>query len=130
MSIEPDDVDLVQEVSTGWGVASEGGVTVALDLEVTEELRREGLARDLIRVVQDARKSAGLDVTDRIRLGVEAGPVVAAALAAHREAVAGETLALEVRDVEVDPNRVDTSIEGEAVRISLVRFEAGGSANA
>ena len=130
VALMSDDVDLTQDIKQGWGVASEGGVTLALDLELTDDLRREGVARELIRAVQDARKSAGLDVTDRIRLGVEAGPVVAAALAEHRDAVAGETLALEVRDVEVDPNRVDTSIEGEAVRISLVRFEAGGSANA
>jgi isoleucyl-tRNA synthetase len=96
VSIGPDDVDLVQEVATGWGVASEGGLTVALDLEVTEELRREGLARDLIRVVQDARKAAGLHVSDRIVLAVEAEGEPAEALARHRGLVAGETLAVDV----------------------------------
>ena len=54
-------------------MASEGGITVALDLELDDALRREGLARELVRLVQDARKAAGLDVSDRIELGVEAG---------------------------------------------------------
>ena len=58
----PDDVELAQEVLEGWGVASDGGVTVALELELTPELRSEGLARELVRVVQDARRTAGLAV--------------------------------------------------------------------
>src|SRR5207247_2143376 len=66
ITLSPEDVDLVQETKEGWGVASEGGLTVALDLEVTRELRLEGLARELIRFVQDARKAAGLEVSDRI----------------------------------------------------------------
>ena len=76
-SSTPDDVDLTQEVREGWGVASDGGITVALDLELTEELRREGLARELVRRVQDARKAADLDVSDRIELGVASGGSVA-----------------------------------------------------
>ncbi len=50
----------------GWSVASDAGATVALDLEITPELRRAGLARDAIRRIQEARKNSGLDVADRI----------------------------------------------------------------
>ena len=69
-----DDVDLAQDVREGWGVASDGGLTVALDLDLDEDLRREGVARELVRVIQDARKDAGLDVSDRIQLGVAGRP--------------------------------------------------------
>ena len=96
--LSTDDVDLVQETESGWGVASEGGTTVALDLDVTPELRREGLARDLVRAIQDARKAAGLEVTDRIELWVEASGEAAEALAEHRGWIAGEVLAIVLED--------------------------------
>ena len=109
--LAPDDVDLAQEVREGWGVASEGGVTVALDLEVSAELRREGLARELVRVIQDARKAAGLDVTDRISLGVETSGEVAAALAEHATVVAGETLATNLAST-LEPRRAPSGRGG------------------
>jgi isoleucyl-tRNA synthetase len=96
--LEPDDVDLVQETRAGWGAAAEGGLTLALDLEVTPDLRLEGLARDVVRLVQDARKAAGLDVTDRIELAVDASGEVAEAVAAHREWIAREVLATRLED--------------------------------
>jgi isoleucyl-tRNA synthetase len=73
-----------------------GGGFVVLDTARTPELEQEGLARDLVRAVQQARKDAGLDVSDRIVLEVGGDPEVAVALAAHRDLVAGETLAAEV----------------------------------
>ena len=121
LSLSPDDVDLSQEVPEGWGVASDGGMTVALDLELTDELRREGLARELIRGVQDARKAAGLDVSDRIALGISASERIAQALAEHRDAVAGETLAVDLADRALDGEafRQDLDVDGEPVAISL-----------
>ncbi|HEV8682821.1 MAG TPA: isoleucine--tRNA ligase [Actinomycetota bacterium] len=98
ISLTPGDVDLVQETRAGWGAAAEGGLTVALDLEVTPDLRLEGLARDLVRLIQDARKAAGLEVTDRIDLAIEASGKTAEAVAAHREWIAGEVLAVRVDD--------------------------------
>ena len=119
VSLGPSEVDLSQEVREGWGVASEGGITVALDLHLTDDLRREGVARELIRAIQDVRKSAGLAVADRIQLGVEGGPTVSEALVAHRDTIAGETLAVDVIQGEVEGTTVDSTIEGEPVRISL-----------
>jgi isoleucyl-tRNA synthetase len=119
----PGDVELAQETSEGWGVASEGGLTVALELELTDELRREGLARELVRLVQDARKAAGLDVSDRIALGLQATGRAAEARDAFLEEIAGETLATEisaepVRDAELEQR---ASVEGSEVTISLRR---------
>ena len=73
-----------------------GGGFVVLDTEVTPELEREGLARDLVRAVQQARKDADLDVSDRILLEVSGDDEVTAAVEAHRALVAGETLAEDV----------------------------------
>jgi len=121
VTLTPDDVDLAQEVSEGWGVASDGGLTVALDLELTDELRREGQARELVRAIQDARKAAGLDVSDRIELGVSATSDVAAAFDAFRDYVAGETLAVKVADAPLDGDafRLEVDIDGQSVGISL-----------
>ena len=119
IELTADDVDLSQEVREGWGVASEGGLTVALDLELTDALRREGVARELVRLVQDARKAAGLDVSDRIQLGIHAGHAIGEALAAHREYVAGETLAVDLIAGDVEGFRQEAAIEGEPVAVSL-----------
>ena len=68
VSIGPDEVVVTQTPVASWAVAAEGGETVALEVTITPELRREGLAREFIRLVQDARKGDGLAVTDRISL--------------------------------------------------------------
>ncbi len=121
--LEPTDVDLVQETEQGWGVASEGGMTVALDLEPTAELRREGLAREIVRAVQDARKAAGLDVSDRIVLGIEATGGLSEAVDAHAATVASETLATElVRGRVADASFQQTAtVDGIDVVVSLRR---------
>ena len=123
VDLSPADVDLVQETVEGWGVAAEGGLTVALELELTDELRREGLARELVRLVQDARKAAGLDVADRIALGVDATGELAQALAAHRDYVAGETLSTSFAEAALKGAafRQEAEVEGSAVTITLRR---------
>ena len=121
IELAPSDVDLVQETVEGWGVASDGGITVALELELTPELRAEGLARELVRAVQDARKAAGLDVGDRIVLGLRAeGPALAEALEAHRAWIASETLAVEI----VDGTAPDATFE-QTFQIEGARVEVG-----
>ena len=121
--LSPDDVDLTQETLEGWGVATEGGLTVALELEVTPELRREGLARELVRVIQDARKAADLDVSDRIVLGVTVEGELAEALSEHRAWVAGETLAAELVSGEADDAtyRQEARIEDAELTVTLRR---------
>ena len=117
------DVDLTQQTLEGWGVASDGGVTVALELDIDEDLRREGIARELVRVVQDARKAAGLDVRDRIELGLLATGEVDDALDAFRDQIAAETLARDVRAAELEDAtyRVETEVDGTAVTVTLRR---------
>jgi isoleucyl-tRNA synthetase len=122
ITLTPGDVHLVQEVPEGWGVASDAGITVALDLELTDELRGEGRARELVRAVQDARKAAGLDVSDRIDLVIQGSGAFssAAASSAGRGIIAGETLATVVDDIpDADAFQQDVTIDGELVTITL-----------
>ena len=121
MTLHPDDVELAQEVMEGWGVASEGGITMALELALTPELRLEGLARELVRLAQDARKAAGLDVSDRIVLGFQTQGELTSALEAHAHYIAKETLATDMvlGDVDEATHRQEASIEGAAVSLSL-----------
>jgi isoleucyl-tRNA synthetase len=95
VTLTPDDVIVTQAPRSGWAVATEGGETVALEVTITPELRREGLAREVIRLVQDERKNAGLDVSDRIALWWDTGDDdLAAALTEHGQMIAGEVLAV------------------------------------
>jgi isoleucyl-tRNA synthetase len=96
VQVGPDDVIVTQTPRAGWAVATDAGETVAIDITITRELRREGLAREVIRLVQDARKADGLDVTDRIALRWSSSDEdVAAALTEHGTLIASEVLATE-----------------------------------
>jgi isoleucyl-tRNA synthetase len=96
VTIGLDDVVITQTPLAGWAVASDGGETVALAVTITAELRREGLAREFIRLVQDARKSDGLDVTDRISVRWRtADTEVAEAITEHQEMISREVLAVD-----------------------------------
>ena len=122
VTLSPDEADLRQETLEGWGVKAEGGLTLALELAITPELRLEGLARDLVRLVQDARKAAGLEVSDRIELGLRTSGEPAEALSLHRDYVAGETLAVKVSEMIGEPSYAqDTEVEGVPVSLTLRR---------
>ena len=111
VTIEADDVIVTETPRSGWAVASAGSDTVALDLELTAELRRLGLLRDVIRIVQEARKGAGLDVTDRIELWWRIGgsPDGAEAVRERAAALADEVLATTL--TEGRPSAVDDFAE-------------------
>jgi isoleucyl-tRNA synthetase len=101
--IGPDEVVVTQTPASGWAVATGGGETVALEVRITAELRREGLARDFIRLVQDARKGDGLQVTDRVAVRWSAAdPELTASLTEYRDMIGGEVLAVEFRPVSAD----------------------------
>jgi isoleucyl-tRNA synthetase len=119
-----DDLELRLAPPEGYGVEREGGRAVALDLAVDDDLRREGLAREIVRAIQGARKSAGLAVEDRIALSLGGDAELLAAARAHEDFIAGETLAREVDYDGGEPEGVETRIEGRALRIGLTRAAA------
>ena len=109
MSIGPDDVVITETPKQGWAVATDGGETVALDLALDEELLRIGLARDVVRDVQEARKQRGFDVTDRICLEWAAEGEAAQAIREQSEELAQEVLAtsfIEVKSLSADDHDV------------------------
>jgi isoleucyl-tRNA synthetase len=102
VEVGPDEVIVSERPRAGWSVVNEQGETVALDLELTDELRSAGLAREAIRLVQEARKAAGFDVSDRILLTWQAAGRTAESLHEHHRLVADEVLAAEM--VEGEPS--------------------------
>ncbi|HEX3361091.1 MAG TPA: isoleucine--tRNA ligase, partial [Solirubrobacterales bacterium] len=124
-TLGPDDITMALRPLEGYEVEAEAGHAVALQLEIDEELRREGLAREIVRAVQLARKEAGLEVTDRIALGLAGDDEMLEVAREHKAYIAGETLAT---DFNLDgaagdgAGRVsETTIEGLRLRISVRR---------
>ncbi|SEO97197.1 isoleucine--tRNA ligase [Trujillonella endophytica] len=96
VALEDGDLIVTETPREGWTVASGGGLAVALDLTLTPELERAGLVREAVRLVQEARKAAGLAVSDRIELRWTADGALARALTEHADSVAAEVLASSV----------------------------------
>ena len=120
-----DEMEVVEEARGGWVVRSEGRRTVALDPELTGALTREGLARELVNRIQRLRRESGLDITDRIRLGVGGTEAVCAAAREHEAVIARETLAVAVEVGERWEGdfafRKETVLDGEAAVLGLSR---------
>ncbi len=95
VTLEPDDLLIETSSAEGYASAEDGGYLVALETAIDEDLRREGLARELIRSIQEARKQGGLDVADRIRLSITGSAEIDATLAEWRDLIMEETLAIE-----------------------------------
>jgi isoleucyl-tRNA synthetase len=93
-TLRAEDLLLSMRAPDGYSVEREGAHAVALDLTIDEDLRREGRAREIVHAVQNARKSAGLQVEDRIALSLDGDPALVAAAQAHHDYVASETLAV------------------------------------
>ena len=97
--LEPADAEIVSEDIPGWLVANDGRLTVALDIELTDALRNEGVARELINRIQNLRKETGLELTDRIVVSVAQNDATDAAVRDFGDYIASQTLALEVKAV-------------------------------
>ncbi len=115
--VSTDEVLLSERPKEGWSVVNEQGETVALDLEVTPELRRAGLAREVVRTLQEARKNAGLEVSDRIEVWLAADGDLAEALGVHADEVAREILATRLDRSE--PANPGSLVSGEDAELGL-----------
>ena len=93
VTVEAVDVEIISEDIPGWTIAQEGSVTVALDIEITEELKNEGMARLIIKRIQALRKDSGFEITDRISVVLEQKPELESAVAAFGEHIASQVLA-------------------------------------
>jgi isoleucyl-tRNA synthetase len=114
-----EDLQLAMTPLEGYQLEREGGHAVALELTLDDELRREGLAREIVHAVQNARKGAGLEVEDRIELSLAGDAELLAAARAHEDYVTGETLATSLA-YDSDGGE-PASIEGREIRIAVAR---------
>lgn len=122
-----EDVIISSEDIPGWSVVSDSDITVALDITLTEELKREGIARDFVNRIQNLRKEMGLEVLDKIGIEVDArlsesnGEIVSAALTEFKEYIRSETQAtsLELKDMIADATEVDMDEFNLRIKISV-----------
>jgi isoleucyl-tRNA synthetase len=118
-TIGADEVTLALQPLDGYEVEAEAGHAVALQLELDDELRREGLAREIVHAVQNARKGAGLDISDRIELRLGGSEELLAAAREHGDYIAGEVLAISVAYDAT--GGVEVEIDGHLLRIAVQR---------
>ena len=119
--IELADVEIFSEDVPGWTVANEGALTVALDVEVTDELRREGVAREIVKKVQAIRKESGFEITDRISVVLSSSDLSDAAVERFREYICNQVLA---DSLEVDTalsEGEDIELEGCTIKVTVKR---------
>jgi len=104
--IRPEDVEITSEDVPGWLVSTMGGITVALDINITEELKEEGIARDLVNRIQNLRKEKNLEVTDKILLQIKSDNLIDSAINNNLNYICSETLAtsLEIKQ-EISENK-------------------------
>ena len=124
---QPDDIVVERDVVTDWLVQSDGPIVVALDPRISEALRQEGLAREIVNRVQRLRKEAGYDYNTRIVLGIAGSDELAAAAEAFRAVIQDETLArrLDIGSEAASPDvREDVSIDGRQTVLSVRRWSS------
>lgn len=120
--IERADVEIISEDMPGWTVANEGSVTVALDLEITSDLRAEGLAREVVKRIQTFRKDNGFEITDRIALVFPVQSKIAEIVVAFKDYIAAQVLADSISVVDVMPEGAhEFDFEDFKTLISIVK---------
>jgi isoleucyl-tRNA synthetase len=118
-----EDVEIIPVDIPGWKVANDGALTVALDITLDEELRREGVARELVNRVQNLRKEQGFDVTDRIIVKIVSTPTIREAVASNSEYIRTQILAETLELLDSMENGHDVEIEeGSTTRIALFKL--------
>ena len=107
LTVEASDVDIISEDIPGWLVGNEGNLTVALDITLTDELRNEGMARELVNRIQNLRKKSGLEITDRITVEIEPSDASVNAISSFGDYVSRQVLADAIRMQPNDGQEVE-----------------------
>jgi len=117
-----EDVEITSEDIPGWLVANEGKLTVALDITVTEDLKLEGTARELINRIQNLRKDSGFDVTDKIGIVLEKHPETDAAVAMHKDYIMSQVLGVSLETTAKVEDGVDIDMDDYKLGVKLTRI--------
>ncbi len=120
--IESTDVEIATEDMPGWLVANEGSLTIALDIEVTEELRLEGIARELVNRIQNIRKSKNFEITDKISITFENNSNIADAVKQYNDYICSQVLAKSITFVEKVENATSLDFESFVVNVDITKI--------
>jgi isoleucyl-tRNA synthetase len=118
-----EDVEILSEDIPGWLVANEGRFTIALDITLTDELKQEGIARELINRIQNLRKDAGFEVTDKVKISILKHQSLIQTIEIHREYIASQTLAREICLVDSLPCGSASSVELDTDLVTSIKVE-------
>ena len=110
-SLELEDVEISSQDIEGWLVANEGMITVALDVTITEDLRKEGIARELVNRIQNLRKDSGFEVTDRIDVQLQKEDSIVKAVTSNMEYIKAETLTEELEIIDQINNGIEIAFD-------------------
>ena len=118
-TLVPEDVEIITEDMPGWLVANNGILTIALDIELTDELVEEGLARELINRIQNLRKQSGLEITDRIRVTIQDVEVIHNAVLHCNDYIASQVLATKLDLTTNDQLPTTIEMDGQNIQIKI-----------
>ena len=121
--IDRADVEIISEDIPGWLVANEGCLTVALDITVTEELKKEGLARELVNRIQNIRKSSGFDITDKVIIKIVSATEMDGAIQSFREYISNQVLAKSI-EITSEPIANATTLDFEDFTLDVLVVKA------
>jgi isoleucyl-tRNA synthetase len=120
-TVEATDVEIFSEDIPGWLVANEGKLTVALEVTVTEELRKEGVARELVNRIQNIRKSSGLEITDKIRITLSKDEHINEAVAQYSSYICNQVLAVQLDLVDAVPEGIELDMDDYKLTVSVTK---------
>ena len=123
VNLTVDDVEIISEDIPGWLVANEGNLTVALDVNISTDLKEEGIAREFINRIQNLRKESGFDVTDKIRISIRQHEALNDAVEKHREYIGSQTLAATIELVEEMSSNNARTVEIDEGVETLIQIE-------
>ena len=121
VTIETDTVEIYSEDIPGWLVANEGKLTVALDVTVTEELRREGIARELVNRIQNIRKSSGLEITDKIKIVLSKNPQTDDAVNEYKDYICNQVLGTSLMLADEIENGTELNFDDFCLYVNIVK---------
>jgi isoleucyl-tRNA synthetase len=123
ITLLPKEVEVRTQPKEGYMVEEEQGIIVGVCTVVTKELKKEGLAREIVRRIQNQRKDAGFEIADQIEVYYEAGPRLCEVFITHGDYIASETLSISIRKAEFPEQAyvADYKMDGESLKIGLIR---------
>jgi isoleucyl-tRNA synthetase len=119
ITLRPEELEITSKDVEGWLVASHAGMTVALDIAINEDLKQEGIARELVNRIQNMRKDAGFEVTDKIKVKIQKDGVVEHAVDGNYTYIKNETLATSLELVEKTDNGIEVDFDDVKTRLSI-----------